>query len=396
MIYGAAPRSEGGVASRRIPKRVGPYIVQKKIAAGGMGEVLLGLHTGLQRPTALKRLTPPSDADQTLLEELQERFEREGRVLAQFHHQAICGVYDLLQWRNTTYLALEYVDGFDLRTLLKARELPLDVALIVAIQIAEALQHAHKYGIIHRDVKPGNIMVSRSGEVKLMDFGIARGDELEVLTRTGMFVGTPTYTAPEVLGGGEAGAKADVYSLAATVYRCVAGRGMFPSGQAPEVRYRHIFDGVIEPIQDLRPEVSEELAMVVHRGLALDPSERFPSMAAFRRALEIAMLPFETQIDHPKRLVEFLYAAGLISAEEVDTTTAPQVAVAVAVLDPTLDGVPMDITDSDAVAPRRQPPWLAALGVLVGVAVAVALAALLVDGDTWLAAASWVRSLTGD
>jgi len=289
-----------------------------------MGEVLLGYHQNLGRPSALKRLVPPDDAEEDLLVELEERFEREGKVLAQLSHQAICGVYDLFSWRGTSYLALEYIDGYDLRDLLKNGPLPVDVALIVGGQTADALQHAHMHGIIHRDVKPANIMISRSGEVKLMDFGIARGDELEVLTRTGMLVGTPTYMAPEVLRGEEAGVAADSYSLAATLYRCLAGEPMFPKGQQPEVIYRNILEGRIPQLRSVNPNVPRSLASVVHKGLATEASRRYKSAGEFRDALQTELAKFGTT-NPAERLVEFLYTDGHLTEEAAATVVQPAV-----------------------------------------------------------------------
>ncbi|MEM6930317.1 MAG: serine/threonine-protein kinase, partial [Myxococcota bacterium] len=305
-------------------RRIGLYDIEDKIASGGMGEVLLGYHQLLGRACALKRLVPPDDAEDDLIVELEERFQREGKVLAQLSHQAICGVYDLFTWRGTTYLALEYIDGYDLRDLLKNGPLPIDVALIVGCQTADALQHAHMHGIIHRDVKPANIMISRSGEVKLMDFGIARGDELEVLTRTGMLVGTPTYMAPEVLRGEEAGVAADTYSLAATLYRCLAGEPMFPKGQQPEVIYRSILEGKIPQLRSVNPNVPRSLSSVIHKGLATDQTRRFKSAGEFRNALQDELARFGT-VAMAERLVQFLYADGHLTEEAAATVVQPAV-----------------------------------------------------------------------
>ncbi|HHO49394.1 MAG TPA: serine/threonine protein kinase [Deltaproteobacteria bacterium] len=375
------------MASKRIPKRIGAYSVEGKIASGGMGEVLLGNHQTLGRPCALKRLVPPDDAEDDLLVELEERFEREGKVLAQLHHQSICGVYDLFSWRGTQYIALEYVDGYDLRDLLKQGALPVDVALIVGIHVAEALQHAHMHGIIHRDVKPANVMVSRRGDVKLMDFGIARGDELEVLTRTGMLVGTPTYMAPEVLRGEEAGVSADIYSLSAALYRCLAGEGMFPKGQQPEVIYRHILEGKIRPLRNLKPEVPRSLATVIHKGLATNPAHRYGSAAELRNALQDELASFGTSANHAERLVQFLYADGHLSEEAAATVVQPEVL--------------RSSRRETAYAPvRRQQPrsWIAA-GALVTSITAVGLVGIWVlsngAGDVlggWLG--DWVADLS--
>ena len=375
------------LATKRLPKRIGAYDIDGKIASGGMGEILLGKHQTLGRPAALKRLVPPEDAEEDLLEELEDRFEREGRVLAQLHHQAICGVYDLFSWRGTQYIALEYVDGFDLKDLLKQGPLPVDVGLMVGVHMAEALEHAHMHGIIHRDVKPANVMVSRRGDVKLMDFGIARGDDLDVLTRTGMLVGTPTYMAPEVLRGEEAGAAADVYSLGATLYRCLAGEPLFPKGQQPEVIYRQILEGSIRDIRELNPSLAKSLAAVVHKSLATDPTKRHRSAAELRSELQEELSPYDSSVNHAERLVQFLYADGHLSEEVAATVVQPEVLRTARRETP-----PMTV--------RRSKPrsWLAAGGLVAGITVLglVSVWALSTgNADTvrgWLG--EWAESLT--
>ena len=149
-----------------------------------------------------------------------ERFTREGQALAQLNHQGICAVHDLFARTNNLYMVLEYVDGYDVDFLLKEGGLlPPDIVAIIGVRVAEALEHAHLHRIIHRDIKPANVMVSRSGEVKLMDFGIARDEDLDRVTKTGLMVGTPMYMAPEVVQGGEADERSDVYSLGVMLYQ---------------------------------------------------------------------------------------------------------------------------------------------------------------------------------
>ena len=347
------------LATKRLPKRIGAYDIEGKIASGGMGEILLGQHQTLGRASALKRLVPPDDAEEDLLNELNDRFEREGRVLAQLHHQSICGVYDLFSWRGTQYIALEYVDGFDLKDLLKQGPLPVDVGLIVGVHMAEALEHAHLHGIIHRDVKPANVMVSRKGDVKLMDFGIARGDDLDVLTRTGMLVGTPTYMAPEVLRGEEAGAAADIYSLGATLYRCLAGEPLFPKGQQPEVIYRQILEGSIRPIREFNPSIPRSLADVIHKALATDHTRRQDSAATLRNELQEELSRYGSAVHHAERLVEFLYADGHLSEEVAANVVQPEV----------LRSARRETAPSVVRRPRSR-PWLAAGGLVATVTAA--------------------------
>lgn len=312
------------MSSKRIPRKISGYDIERKLASGGMGEVLLGRHQVLDRPVALKRLVSPDDAAPDRVEELQERFLREGRVLAQLSHQTVCGVYDLFTWRSTLYIALEYIDGYDLTALLKHGALPLDVALIIAANVADGLDHAHVNGIVHRDVKPSNVMVSRKGEVKLMDFGIAKGDAMDGLTRTGMVVGTPSYMAPEVLRGQEAGPKADVYSLGATLYRCMAGRPLFKKA-APELVYRQILKGQIPKLRKVQPSVPRAVAAEIHKALALDPRRRHADAAELHVALLQCLAVVNAPRHHEQRLIQFLFADGHMSAEDALTVVAPEV-----------------------------------------------------------------------
>ncbi|CAN0592818.1 unnamed protein product, partial [Laminaria digitata] len=181
----------------RMPEKIRDYAVLKRIGKGGMGEVFLADHPLLERHVAVKRFVFASGKGDDEVA-ARQRFLREGRALARLTHHNIVQVHDLFDVRKQTCMVLEYVDGFDLAQLLQGGRLPVDVACIVALKVAEALEHAHYSGIVHRDVKASNVMMSRRGDVKLMDFGIAKQDILEPMTQTGLVVGTPMYVAPEV------------------------------------------------------------------------------------------------------------------------------------------------------------------------------------------------------
>ncbi|MEQ1572184.1 MAG: serine/threonine-protein kinase [Myxococcota bacterium] len=313
------------MTKRALPKKIGSYEIERRLASGGMGEVVLAQNNLLERKTALKRVLPVSDEGDT--EEGQEdavqRFLREGKLLARLHHQGICSVYDIVQYRGAYWMALEYVDGHDLRTLLKHGPIPADIALIIATQVADALDHAHRNGVVHRDVKPANVMVSRKGEVKLLDFGIARATDVEGLTATGMVVGTPTFMAPEVLRGMEADPRSDVYSLGAMLYRCLAGRPLFKKAPA-EVISQQIIAGDIPALRRVNPQVPRRIARLVHRCLALDPAKRYASAGEVHDALEAERIRLGLDHGSPaERLVAFLYRDGHLSAEEALTVVDP-------------------------------------------------------------------------
>lgn len=310
---------------RALPKKIGPYEIDRRLASGGMGEVVLASNSLLERRTALKRVLPVSDDGDT--EEGQEdavqRFLREGKLLARLHHQGICAVYDIIQYRGAYWMALEYVDGHDLRALLKHGALPPDIAMIIATQVADALDHAHRCGVVHRDVKPANVMVSRKGEVKLLDFGIARATDVEGLTATGMVVGTPTFMAPELLRGMEADPRSDVYSLGALLYRCLAGRPLFKKAP-PEVISQQIIQGDIPQLRRVNPAVPRRISRLVHKCLALDPAKRFNSAGELHDALEAERIRLGLDSGSPaERLVAFMYRDGHLSAEEALTVVDP-------------------------------------------------------------------------
>lgn len=321
-------RSSPGVSlstKRALPKKIGSYEIERRIASGGMGEVVLATNNLLDRRTALKRVLPVNDDsdNEEGQEEVVQRFLREGKLLARLHHQGICSVYDIIYNRGAYWIALEYVDGHDLRTLLKHGPLPPDIALIIASHVADALDHAHRNQVVHRDVKPANVMVSRRGEVKLLDFGIARATDSEGLTAAGQVVGTPTFMAPEVLRGMEADPRSDVYSLGATLYRCLAGRPLFKKAP-PEVISSWIMQGEITNLRRVNPAVPPRIAKLVHKCMAVDPSRRFANAAELHDALEAERMRLGVDAPPAERLVAFLYRDGHLSQDEALTVVSPQ------------------------------------------------------------------------
>src|SRR5438309_3431013 len=164
------------MAATKAPKSVGPYELGDVLGKGGMGEVYRARHETLDRPAALKKLVLPNDLSASDKEMWRERFLREGRALAKVQHEGIVAVYDLLEQRGDLWLAMELVDGFNLGDLIKGGALPVDVSCMIALGVARALEAAHRAGVVHRDVKPQNVIVSKAGVVKLMDFGVARDE----------------------------------------------------------------------------------------------------------------------------------------------------------------------------------------------------------------------------
>lgn len=325
------------------------YVLESRIATGGMGEVWSARDTVLDRPVAVKVLKTEY-ADDPLF---RTRFETEARHAAALHHPGIASVFDYgessLDDGSATprpYLVMELVEGQPLSALLRPGA-PLDatVAQDLLAQAADALGVAHAGGIVHRDVKPANLLVTPDRRVKVTDFGIARAAEGMALTETGQVLGTPAYISPEQAEGGTATAASDVYSLGVVAFECLAGRKPYVADSPVATAIAHLRN----PVPELPESVPADLARVVRRALAKDPAERFADGAAFARALR------EPGGVRPAA------AAPAASTTQVMPTAAPAPA-------PAATPAPAGRTRT-----RRTTPWPLLLG-LAAVALAVLLA----------------------
>ena len=246
------------------------YRLDERIAAGGMGEVWRSTDLGLERVVAIKLLRPEYVQD----EECLARFRAEGRHSASLSHPNIAQVYDYFEMAppEPGFLVLELVDGPSLARVLDAG--PLDPArtMDVVAQTATGLQAAHAAGVVHRDIKPGNLLVSRDGQVKITDFGVAQGAGAERLTRTGVLVGTAAYLAPERAAGGLATPAGDLYALGIVAHQCLTGKVPF-DGEPLVVALAHMH----RDMPPLPPSVPAGVAALVTELTAKDPSARPPS-----------------------------------------------------------------------------------------------------------------------
>lgn len=267
----------------------GHYRILEKIGQGGMGEVFLADDATLQRKVALKFLPPDLQPD----EAARKRFLREARSAAALDHPYICHINEVGEWEGRDYIAMEYVPGRSLAEALEEGPLPAGEALRTALEIAEALEAAHQRGIVHRDVKPGNVMLTSSGHAKVMDFGLAKqvaaaeGAQegrgwATALTTEGAPLGTLAYMAPEQLRGQEADARSDVWALGATLYEMVAGALPFQGRSGFEVS-EAILNQAPRP---LPTQVPGELGAVIRRCLEKEPGRRYQTVAEVRGALE--------------------------------------------------------------------------------------------------------------
>jgi eukaryotic-like serine/threonine-protein kinase len=303
-------------------RKVGSSRIVREVGRGGMGVVYEAFQEGLDRPVAVKAL----DTKLARSKEIVERFRREGRAYAKLRHEAIVQVHDLVEKDDGLYLVTELVDGTDLAKLLaQGGALPPDCVALVGARVADALDYVHFNALLHRDVKPANVMVSRDGEVKLMDFGIAKGEDDASLTRAGMLVGSPSYMAPEVLAGGEAGPLADVWALGVSLYELLTGEKPF-RGKDAENLFAAIARGKFPAVRTLAPDCPRRLARAVERCLARRPAARFKSAGALARSLDATANRLLPRAVHPRaRVVALLANRGFVTEEialtKVDLST---------------------------------------------------------------------------
>jgi len=265
--------------------RLGAYEIQDLLGAGGMGEVYRARDTRLDRIVAIKVL----QGHLSLSDEIRQRFEREARAISSLNHPNICTLFDVGREDGIDYLVMEYVDGESLSDRLARGPIPVAELLPLAIQIADALDRAHRQGLIHRDLKPGNIMVTKSG-AKLLDFGLARAAGLGAapssvssptmsrpITAEGTIVGTFQYMAPEVLEGGEADARCDIFAFGAVLYEMATGMRAF-EGKSQASLIAAIIEREPPPISSVQPLVSPALDRLVQTCMAKDPENRRQTM----------------------------------------------------------------------------------------------------------------------
>ena len=259
-----------------VPREVGPYRVGEVLGGGGMGIVYRAEDTRLGRTVALKFLPPELTRDPVS----KARFLQEARTASALDHPNLCTVYDVGETEtHQLYLAMPCYDGETLRRKVERGPLPLAEAIDYALQAAKGLAKAHRQGIVHRDVKPANLMVTGDGVVKILDFGIAKLAGEAALTRTGSTVGTPAYMSPEQMRGGEVDGRADLWALGVVLYEMVAGRRPFLGEHESGLRAA-ILDEEPEPLTRLRPDAPPELERIVQRLLSKDPAGRYPTADA--------------------------------------------------------------------------------------------------------------------
>jgi tRNA A-37 threonylcarbamoyl transferase component Bud32/tetratricopeptide (TPR) repeat protein len=269
--------------------QVGKYKILGKIGQGAMGEVYRAQDPFLNRQVALKVVSPALGRNP----QFRQRFEREAQAAAQLNHPNIITVFDFGEEAGVAYMAMELLEGRDLKDALAAAQ-PASLAdkIDLVLQICEGLAFAHGKGIVHRDLKPGNIHIQPNGQVKILDFGLARVETSE-MTRTGTVLGTPYYMSPEQVQGRRAGPSSDVFSVGSIFYEALTGQRPFSASSPHEIYDRILRDEPV-PIRELAPDTPDLVAAVVERALSKDPAQRFAdagAMAATLRKVRKALPP---------------------------------------------------------------------------------------------------------
>jgi eukaryotic-like serine/threonine-protein kinase len=267
----------------------GRFEIEELVGHGGMSSVYKAKDSLLERHVALKILHEQYNADDDFV----ERFKREARSVAQLQHPNIVTVIDRGDENGRQYIVFEYVEGENLKEyVVRKGRLDPDEALEIGVEVARALAFAHEQGLIHRDVKPQNVLLNGDGRAKVTDFGIARSVDVDGMTQTGTVLGTSNYIAPEQASGQRVDAHSDVYALGVVLYELLAGDVPFPGESFVAVAMKHMHEPAPN-LLDVRGDVPLRVAAAVDRALEKDPEQRFPTMAAFAAELEACRAELE-------------------------------------------------------------------------------------------------------
>ena len=296
-----------------VGSQINQYKILEKIGSGGQGTVYKALDTKLNRTVVIKVL-PPELTQKTANF---RRFEREAQLCSQLDHPNICTIYDFHSADGVFYIAMQYIEGKNVRQLVAGRPLELRSALSIAVQVADALAYAHSKNIIHRDIKAGNIMVNESGQAKILDFGLAKlledehtslneGNDRHEITELGIPYGTATYAAPEQAKGERADHRSDIFSTGVLIYEMLTGIWAFQGKTVIDVRHQVLY-GKPKPLAELRKEpLPEQIQQIVDKALAKDPKDRYQKIAVMRDELRAVL----QQIAGPQVMPGDTFAPG--------------------------------------------------------------------------------------
>ena len=342
----------------------GRYRIQRKLGAGGMADVYLAEDQELGRRVAIKILNGRHANDDQFI----ERFRREAKNAAALNHPNIVSIYDRGEAEDTYYIAMEFLDGRTLKELIVSRgAAPINVAIEYARQILSALRFAHRHGIVHRDIKPHNVLVDGEGRVKVTDFGIARAGTSQ-MTEAGSIVGTAQYLSPEQARGGEVDPRSDLYSLGIVLYELLTGKTPFDGETPVEIAMKHL-SATPKPPSKLRPDIPPELDMVVMRALAKNPDDRYQSADEMEADLERVARGARVSRGH-RRHRDAGAARPAAAARCVAATAATMIAPP-----PSAAAPPPAVLDEEEIQEGGGPerplwPWLVAIGFVIAAVIA--------------------------
>jgi serine/threonine protein kinase len=379
----------------------GRYLVVKKLGAGAFGTVYKAKDKILGRMVAIKTIRLEGlAAAGTSMDELVDRFKREAQVSAQLKHPNIVTIYDVGEANGMSYLAMEFIDGVGLeRVIASAGRLPIERAASLAAQVADALDFAHKSGVVHRDIKPANIMVEAGDRVKVTDFGIAKVmDSGEHLTMTGSLLGTPSYMSPEQARGAALDGRSDLFAVGAVLYEMLAGKKAFRGDSITGLIFKIITEEP-PPIRELDPSIPDEVVRIIARALAKAPEGRYqtgremaddllaltrPGSTPTLRQSEVATAPGLKMAAPPPTI----NAAPTIQAASATAVSGPEPATVVSPPPPPPARKASPPPPLPSSASRTPPPVAATArssntGLLVGIAAGALVLLLAVGGVGW-------------
>ncbi len=312
----ANPTTTRAALAKALGKR---YDILDKVGAGAMAEVYEAHDTALDRTVAIKVFTLETLADPDNMDNLKERFIREAQVVAQLHHPNIVTTYDIVSTEEVNVLVMEFVKGVTLQSVMASKRLSLSEMVQILSQVASALDYAHEQKVVHRDVKPANILVASSGQAKVADFGIAKAENSTDLTEAGGVLGTPDYMSPEQAQGKELDGRTDLFSLACIVYECLAGEKPF-QGNTLTALLLKIVNEDPPPIDLEKWHLPQGVQAVLDRALDKEPKKRFATARELMDAItSLVNLEEDTLEDSPKGEQELRDAMRSVEDSVADT-----------------------------------------------------------------------------
>lgn len=268
-------------------EKIANYKILEKIGEGGMAIIYKAYQPSLKRNVVIKKLKDPN-------REIIARFKKEALLSASFTQENVIAIYDFIYANRAYYLVMEHVDGEDLRTIMDGLSpMPVELAILITLELAQGLEYTHNQNIIHRDIKPGNILISAEGNVKLIDFGVAKDDSISQITMTGLIVGTPAYMSPEQAHGDTLGPQSDLYALGILLYEMLTGLKPYYGSNNTEILAK-VVRGKYIPAQRINPEIGFKLQRIIKKLLKKDRRKRYKNAAQLVHDLE-QCLPWQVR-----------------------------------------------------------------------------------------------------